>query len=119
MLAAVFLAAALVCGAAPARAYNVIGGGVDSCGTWTADRGAYVPGGPATQGGQAALQDVQWVLGFLSGVSMMGALTPKPVKPFNNVDADGVLAWIDNYCRARPLEMIVDAANAFITAHPH
>jgi muramidase (phage lysozyme) len=34
------------------------------------------------------------------------------------VDAEGVWAWIDNYCRANPIKNIGDAAAAFYLAHP-
>jgi hypothetical protein len=40
--------------------------------------------------------------------------------PLNNVaDGEAVLAWIDNYCREHPLDLIADAAMAFATAHPN
>jgi hypothetical protein len=74
-----------------------------SCGTWTADR---------RQRSGGALQDEQWVLGFLSGVGYEG------YDPLNGMDAEGVWAWIDNYCREHPIEQIIAAAEAFKSAHP-
>ena len=32
--------------------------------------------------------------------------------------ADGVWAWMDNYCQAHPRQEIVDASKAFNRAHP-
>jgi hypothetical protein len=37
----------------------------------------------------------------------------------NGVDAQGVWAWIDNYCHANPLDEVSGAAEAFVNAHPH
>jgi hypothetical protein len=84
----------------------IIGAGLDSCGTWTFERRT-----PSLAG---ALQDGQWVLGFLSAVGFAGALDP-----LRGVDARGVWAWIDNYCQANPLKNLTDAAIAFMSAHPH
>jgi hypothetical protein len=113
---AVVLATALVCGdAAPARAYRSIGSGTESCGSWTASRREVDPGRSVTPGSQAALQEMQWVLGFLAGVGY-GSVD---LDPLNNVDAQGVWAWVDNYCQAHALEKIREAAQAFVNAHPH
>ena len=92
---------------APA-AFVEIGAGLDSCGTWTADR--------RSPGGSAALQDEQWVLGFLTGAADIG---PIDADPMRDVDAHAIWAWIDNYCRAKPLDKIIKAAEAFYRAHPH
>jgi hypothetical protein len=91
-----------------AEAFKIIGAGVDSCGTWMADR--HHPRSPD------ALQDEQWVLGFLSGVGYEGG---EGVDPLNDMEANGVWAWIDNYCQAYPIETITTAAKAFNSAHPH
>ena len=98
----------LVGGAVPAGAYNLIGAGTDSCGTWLRDHHRHDT--------DAAHQDDQWVLGFLSGI---GFVADKGDNPLNGVDADAVWAWIGNYCRANPLVSINGAATAFYKAHPH
>ena len=100
--------AAALC-AAPARAQSIhmIGAGVSTCGTWTADR--------KTPNSVLALSDGQWVLGFLTGV----AITNHNADPLRGLDANGVLAWVDNYCQANPIKQIVDAALAFYRAHPN
>jgi hypothetical protein len=91
-----------------ASAFTLIGAGVDSCGTWTADR--------RHPSGSPALQDGEWVLGFLSGIGYEGAAS---IDPLQGVDAQAVLAWVDNYCQVNPLDKISDAAKAFYKAHPH
>jgi hypothetical protein len=56
-----------------------------------------------------------WVMGFLSGI---GFERSPEVEPLHGIDADGVWAWIDNYCQANPLKDIAVAAAAFRFAHP-
>jgi hypothetical protein len=86
--------------------YHLIGQGTASCGKWTAVRHD-----------EHALGHEQWILGFLSGVGWGGAEFGD--NPLSGTDADGVLAWIDNYCRAHPLEWLAVAGGAFVHAHPH
>nr|WP_294516240.1 hypothetical protein [uncultured Rhodopila sp.] len=102
--------AVVACSAAasPARAYHESGAGVDSCATWTADRGN--PAGPP------ALQDEQWVLGFLTGIGFAGSDEDDPL---NGVAAPAVWAWIDSYCKQHPADKLVTAARAFFKSHPH
>ncbi len=88
---------------------TVLGFPNTSCGAWVTYRG-----------GNARVQAFYlelWVLGFLSGIGYAGS--GSGLNPLNGVDADGVSAWIDNYCQAHPLDRIVEAATAFVKAHPH
>jgi hypothetical protein len=62
-----------------------------------------------------AISDENWVTGFLSGVGFVGEYGADPL---NGMDADGVWAWIDNYCSANPIKDIADAAGQFYFAHP-
>jgi hypothetical protein len=95
-------------GAADAKHEGKYAGvGLDSCDSWTAAR--LTP--------QEKQGDGQWVLAFHSGVGFMGGDTGN--NPGNGIDAQGVLAWIDDYCRVHPLEKIVEAVAAFSFAHPH
>jgi len=57
----------------------------------------------------------QWVLGFLTGVGMFG----RTFDPLKKVDAQGVVAWMDNYCQANPLDSIATAAADFVLQQPH
>jgi hypothetical protein len=102
----VSLAAVLMTGMAEARAqkFSLMGQGSLVCGTWTAWRRDGLSLGPQ-----------QWVLGFLSGIGLMGE---SDVNPLNSMDADGVFGWIDSYCLAHPSEKVARAATAFIGEHP-
>ena len=91
-----------------ATAFNVIGAGTASCGTWTMNR--RYPNSPA------AVMAEQWVLGFLAGVAFGGAASDDPL---GGLDLGAVDGWMDNYCSSHPLVHIFDAAVAFFWAHPH
>jgi hypothetical protein len=82
-----------------------VGAGLASCGTWIVDRRT-----PLRWATESA-----WVLGFLSGVGYMGS----GFDPLRGVNADGVNAWLDNYCQTHPLKDLADAAGSFIHEHPH
>ena len=113
--ACLILAAVLMTGdAATARDVLVNGSGTNLCGSWTTNARVVVPGQPITPSGLSYMRQGEWVLGFLAGAAVMGG----DLNPLNGTDTDGVFAWIDNYCGAHPLEMISDAAHAFVTAHP-
>jgi hypothetical protein len=50
-----------------------------------------------------------WVVGFLSGLSvgfLTGVNADDDVGFLSGQDADGIYAWIDNYCKANPLEKL-------------
>jgi len=79
-------------GATAADSHRMEGSGNASCGNWTEAR-ASAPGGGMTQ--EHPLQ-AQWVLGFLTGVGMFG----RTFDPLKKVEAQGVVAWMDNYCRS-------------------
>ncbi len=83
---------ALVLIAAPAHAKEQIGDGGDSCGTWTTK----------PTGAQKA-----WVYGYLSRATFNYA-----GEILGPVDAGAIIGWIDNYCKAHPLERIASAAGA-------
>jgi hypothetical protein len=107
VLAVAILAAALLISSAEAAQpgkYNLIGSGTISCGTWTASR----------REGRALLPE-QWILGFLSGI---GYESEGGDNPLNGVDANAVWAWMDNYCRANPLDDVAKAGAAFVAIHP-
>ena len=82
---------------ADAQDITVMGLVPNSCGTWTQVRSTR-----ETQAYQS------WVLGFLSGANLA----------FGNpdflagVDTNAVHAWIDNYCRAKPLDGLPMAVQA-------
>ena len=88
---------------AEARDYTIIGTGLRSCGAWTTERKDFHS--------SVHLLFEQWVLGFIAGEAYQGA-----TDPLDDTDADGVWAWIDNYCAIHPLDKQVQAAKAFYEA---
>jgi hypothetical protein len=68
----------------------------DSCGTWGAERGAPDP----------TLWQTEWfALGFLSGMAVMQAGTDF----LKGLKEEAVYGWLDNYCRAHPLDSLPTA----------
>ena len=58
-----------------------------------------------------ALMDQQWVEGFLTALTWVA---PGGLDPMSGVpDREAIHAWIDNYCRSRPVDPIVDAVMEF------
>jgi len=85
----------LVC-SIPASAIETIGTGLQSCGQWTEDRTSRRP---------QAWVDANWVLGFIVGARWSGHNDWG-----KGIDVDGLLGWIDNYCRSHPLSNMTNAA---------
>ena len=100
------LAAGFIPISAPAADVTVTGVGRNSCGTWTANRSD-----PKTL---KTFMDTSWVLGFIAGAAVFGA----DRDPGKGLDNQAIYAWIDNFCRDHPSSKIVDAAVAFVEAHP-
>ena len=80
--------------------YAFLGQGGFSCGRWQQGRRTKEPTSFTAQA---------WVLGYLTRANYSGdtSLTA-------GTDADGVFAWIDNFCRANPLKDIADAAEYLV-----
>jgi hypothetical protein len=78
--------------------YKGFGAGGKSCGAWTSEKA----NSPAS-----SYQNQQWVLGFVSGAGWSENRSYE-------ADADGMLGWIDNYCKENPLKDIGDTAAALI-----
>lgn len=87
-----------------ANAYMIIGTGTMSCGELGAARRNPYSSAQATTNGE-------WILAFIAGEAYQGG-----ADPLAGTDADGVWAWIDNYCATHPLDEQVDAARAFYRA---
>jgi hypothetical protein len=98
------MAAVLLMGTVPtpAQAYDYFGAGTLSCGQWLGDRQSASP--------QHVLNE-SWVLGFVSGVNSGagGFGLSRLSNAGEDTDAAGMFAWLDNYCRAHPLEKLVGA----------
>jgi len=68
-----------------------------SCGKWLAEKGEY--------NGLKKGVPLNWVLGFVSGVSLS-----IDQSLLEDVDQASVAAWLDQYCTAHPLEDLSRAA---------
>ncbi len=68
----------------------------NSCGSWVSHRRAPRP---------MLAQYEQWVLGFVSGI----AVTQMSTDFLKGLDPAAVYGWLDNYCRAHPLEPLPNA----------
>jgi len=95
VVAAIMLVAASL--EASAQDRIIFGEAGTSCRTWTQAR--------QTKSRKAGLS-AQWVAGYLSG-SNVEADHPDVLV---GTDFDGLMAWIDNYCRANPLDLVGTAA---------
>ena len=100
----VTLTIVLLTGSAQAQTHATSGQGTAACGFWTASRHDGV-----------ASNAEQWILGFLSGIAYA---TRGKVNPLHKMDDQAVWDWIDNYCKAHPLDLIANAAGKFAVAHP-
>jgi hypothetical protein len=101
-LAVVILAALSIQASAQGPGSKLIfGQGMNSCGGWTQARQSR-----SVSGGLSA----QWVAGYLSGMNVQSTSLDPQDDPLLGTDFDGLMAWIDNYCRSHPLEAIAVAA---------
>lgn len=88
---------------ANAQTMTLIGGGRNSCGTWTSDR----------QKNEVQAYFLQeWVDGYLSGMEDIVSLSMKKNIQINT-DANGIYGWLDNYCRQNPTVNLIGASAAF------
>lgn len=66
--------------------------GVPSCGDWVKNR---------TEQGWRGVADMNWFWGYLTGLAMVSD------KNFlKGTDNASLLLWMDNYCKANPLENV-------------
>jgi hypothetical protein len=89
----------LVAGQAFAEPRMTFGNGLKSCGTWTQKR----------QTNDDSVF-VSWVVGYLSGMNL-DSTRPDALL---GTDFDGLMGWIDNYCRANPLQSIAIAGTVLM-----
>lgn len=94
--------ALLIATVVPASAKYLIGAGTQYCSKWTMEHQTKTV---------TASQQNAWILGF---VSAMNAAEPNEPDFLKQPDADALVDWISNFCRARPLEYIEDAARALV-----
>jgi hypothetical protein len=99
-LIALGLAAAITCGSSLAADPILVPGGPMvmgsySCGAWVQNR---------ANGGVSAELTQGWLLGFMSGLA-----TASRTDILKGRDPTSLYLWIDNYCRANPLQYTDDA----------
>jgi hypothetical protein len=87
-------------GSHAAEPYAAVGIGTSSCLFWTKEREI-----------KQSFSWDQWLLGFVSGAGSRG------ISPLTDPDGVQVLAWIENYCRANPLDQLATAGHAYVTVH--
>jgi hypothetical protein len=102
MALALLTAAALTTPARAADPYTVLGAGVRSCGSWLHDR---------AEARYWELADQAWVLGYVTSFNEHLSATKNIAAGTN---ADGLFAWIDNYCRTNPLNSVAQATRVLI-----
>jgi hypothetical protein len=83
-----------------ARAVGVTTLGDRSCGKWIADR----PSNPSDQS-IGRLSNTGWLVGFMSG-----AASASGRDILERTDGQSIVLWMDNWCRANPLEYVADGA---------
>ena len=113
VILAAFLVVAGAFNKAEAGDYKIHGAGLSSCGKWTKDR---------NEGGMRYESNTNWFSGYITAFNTWG-----PYGPFSDnqsvsgisditegIDANGLVAWIDKWCRANPLESMDAAARNLI-----
>ena len=75
--------------------YRRYGAGVSSCGTWLENR--------RSPNEFVWMANGQWIMGWLSAAGHYGTDLKK-------TDSAAISAWVDNYCKANPLEDLEKAA---------
>src|SRR5436305_589197 len=80
---------------------TIIGAGGNSCGTWTAEKHS-----------RRRLEYEGWIVGYFSAVNRYSPDTDGHFT--RSTDGRGLVAWIDTYCLAHPLDQIDTAAVALV-----
>ncbi len=83
--------------------YNVLGAGTKSCGKWMEAR---------KDDSWESLILINWVWGFVTSYNRY--VHKGGVGVEGNIDNEGLMAWVDQYCRDNPLENVANASQALI-----
>ena len=95
------------------RSSAIGGSGRDACSAWVKDRSAR-----SESAKQATQRRIEWVSGFFSAVNVF-------IDPSGNLhgsidDLNGMLGWVDNYCRGHPSDpLFAVAADLFFDLRNH
>jgi len=79
------------------KAYQELGAGLSSCGEWLSER----PSGNY-------FNEAQWMLGFISATGYYEVMDLK------ETDVKALTAWMDNYCRANPLDKFSEGVHLLV-----
>lgn len=91
---------------APGLTVQIMGAGSVSCGTWTLARSQ-----------QSAGEEEDWVDGYITyAEDYEGGLTKRSLTL--KTDANGIFAWLDNFCSASPTTNLHSATAALLRAVP-
>lgn len=83
--------------------YEVLGQGMQSCGAYVQSRkGDHLK----------EVSFMVWVAGFLTAYNMY---TPDTYDVTANVDLDGLMGWLENYCGANPLKNFSSAVDSLVS----
>jgi hypothetical protein len=97
LVAAMFVSVSV---SAPVSVSNFRGAGAIDCGQWLEQRNVNHWTGP-----------MAWVMGFISSYNYYG---PESVDAFIGVSWQTLAAYLDKYCREKPLDGLAHAAISFI-----
>ena len=85
------------------RKFTILGHGASTCGQWTADQRLQ---------NLSSNSDKAWLLGYITAFNRFGG---EPVGNVSSgVDPEGMMAFMNNYCAAHPLDTIEDGANELV-----
>ncbi len=108
-IAAAVAVAALTVSSGAHSQKAIMGAGIRTCGDWL----QYRSNNPAM-----AYQLFAWIDGYISGFNIAS-----PDSDFltaaansNGLNSNALNAWVDNYCRSKPLDVIAAAATALMQA---
>jgi hypothetical protein len=82
---------------------SILGSGYRSCGNWTSEREGKT---------ERSYEFAQWILGYITAVNIYVLQYDDDVT--KGADNAELLVWIDDYCRAHPLDRIEDAAEELL-----
>ena len=103
LLAALVVLAAPVSALANPEQYNALGPGTMSCGNWSTFRH-----------GNASdwIPQADWVLGYITAYNYF--IWTRSTNVADGADSDVLMAWIDDYCTAHPLDSLAAATHALV-----
>ncbi|HYM72167.1 MAG TPA: hypothetical protein VET89_04235 [Stellaceae bacterium] len=86
-----------------ASEYTILGAGSRPCGAWLQARSQAVPESGVMQ---------SWLLGYITSFNAHNLTLTSDIAAGTN--ADGIFAWVDDYCSAHPIDSVARAAASLI-----